>query len=193
MIREFPVIHTERLVLRKPTYDDVKPLLELSQDEEVMLYYGMEPFREKVQSRKEIDWYLKIWTEGTGTRWVIELIEEDEDFIGEIGFYNYAKAHRRAELGYKLARKHWRKGYMTEALVGMLDYMYANLDLNRVQALVDPRNLGSLRLLENQGFQRDGLLRSYEYERGAFIDLYMLSLLRKEWRSNNREGSHQSF
>jgi ribosomal-protein-alanine N-acetyltransferase len=38
-------------------------------------------------------------------------------------------------------------------------------------------------LIEKQGFQRDGLLRSYEYERGAYVDLYMLSLLREEWES----------
>ena len=179
---EFPVIHTDRLTLRKPTYDDVQPLLELSQDDEVMLYYGMEPFKEEKQSRDEIEWFLKIWREGTGTRWVITLKGED-DLIGEIGFYEYKKKHRRAEIGYKLLRSHWREGYMTEALVGMLEYMYGTLDLNRVQALVDPRNEASLRLIEKQGFQRDGLLRSYEYERGAYVDLYMLSLLREEWES----------
>lgn len=69
---------------------------------------------------------------------------------------------------------------MSEALVGMLDYMYDNMALNRMEALVDPRNEGSLRLIEKQGFQRDGLLRSYEYERGAYVDLYMLSLLRED-------------
>ncbi len=37
---------------------------------------------------------------------------------------------------------------MTEALIGMLDYMYGNIDLNKVQALVDPKNEGSLRLIE---------------------------------------------
>jgi ribosomal-protein-alanine N-acetyltransferase len=52
---EFPVIHTKRLTLRKPTYDDVPLLLELSQDDEVMLYYGIEPFKEEKQSRDEID------------------------------------------------------------------------------------------------------------------------------------------
>ncbi len=72
---------------------------------------------------------------------------------------------------------------MTEALIGMLDYMYDNIDLNRVEALVDPRNEGSLRLIEKQGFQRDGLLRSYEFERRAFVDLYMLSLLREDWEN----------
>lgn len=85
---DFPVIHTERLTLRKPTFDDVKPLFELAQDDEVMLFYGMEPFKEEKQSREEIDWFLKIWKEGTGTRWVITL-KGQEDFIGEIGFFEY--------------------------------------------------------------------------------------------------------
>lgn len=66
-LSDFPVIHTERLTLRKPTYDDVQPLFELTQDEEAMLYYGMEPFKEEKQSREEIDWFLKIWKEKTGT------------------------------------------------------------------------------------------------------------------------------
>jgi len=79
---DFPVIHTERLTLRKPTYDYIGPLLELCQDDEVMLYSGMEPFKEEKQSREEIDWFLKIWKEKTGTRWVITLKGED-DFIGE--------------------------------------------------------------------------------------------------------------
>ena len=179
---DFPVIHTERLTLRKPTYDDVATLLELTQDDEVMLYYGMEPFKEEKQSRDEIDWFLKIWKEGTGTRWVITLKGQD-DFIGEIGFYEYEKKHRRAEIGYKLSKRFWRRGYMTEALMGMLDYMYKTLDLNRVHALVDPMNEGSLRMIEKQGFQREGLLRSYEYERGAYVDLYMLSLLREDWEA----------
>ena len=179
---DFPIIETERLILRKPTYNDVAPLFELTQDEEVMLYYGMEPFKEDSQAKKEIDWFLKIWEEGTGTRWIISQ-KNGNDFIGEIGFYDYKKDHKKAEIGYKLARRHWRKGYMSEALVAMLDYMYNNLELNRVQALVDPRNPASFLLLEKHGFQREGVLRDYEFERGDYVDLIMLSILRKEWET----------
>lgn len=181
-MKSFPVIETERLVLRKPTYDDVEPLYDLSQDEDVMLYYGKEPYTKLEQSKKEVDWFLKIWKEETGTRWIISL-KGGEDFIGEIGFYEYEKKHKKAEIGYKLAKKHWRKGYMGEALLGVLDYMYGALDLNRVQALVDPRNPASSKLLEKYGFQQEGTLRDYEFERGDYVDLIMLSILRREWES----------
>ena len=61
--------------------------------------------------------------------------------------------------------------------------MYDTMDLNRVQAHVDPRNTASFKLLEKQGFQREGVLRNYEYERGDYVDLIMLSILRREWES----------
>lgn len=179
---DFPIIETERLVLRKPTYDDVQQLFDMSQDEDVMLYYGKEPYVKLDQATKEIDWFLKIWKEGTGTRWIISL-KDGEDFIGEIGFYEYEKKHKKAEIGYKLAKEYWRKGYMSEALEAMLGYMYDNLDINRVQALVDPRNPPSYLLLEKYGFKQEGTLRDYEFERGGYVDLIMLSILRKEWES----------
>ena len=180
-MKSFPVLHTERLILKKPTEEDIIPLLELSQDEEVMEYFGVEPYKDEKQAREEVEWFLKIWREDTGTRWIVSL-KEDDALVGEIGFYDYKKKHRKAEIGYKLARRHWRKGYMSEALTAMLDYIYSETDVNRVQALVDPRNPASLRLLEKHGFRREGVLRDYEYERGAYVDLMMLSILRREWR-----------
>ena len=71
---------------------------------------------------------------------------------------------------------------MTEALSSVLASGYEVMELNRVEALVDPRNEASLRLLLKLGFTREGVLREYEYEKGAFIDLVMMSLLRREWR-----------
>ncbi len=178
----FPVIETERLILRKPTDEDIKPLYELSQNEEVMLYFGTEPFLKEAQAKEEVDWYLKIWKEETGTRWVISL-KGGEDLIGEIGYFDYEKKHRKAEIGYKLASRHWRKGYMSEALLAVLDFMYKNVNINRVEALVDPRNPASYKLLEKHGFKQEGILRDYEFERGDYVDLIMLSILRREWES----------
>jgi ribosomal-protein-alanine N-acetyltransferase len=46
---------------------------------------------------------------------------------------------------------------------------------------VDPRNTASLALLKKLGFKKEGLFREYEHEKGEFIDLAMLALLRSEW------------
>ncbi len=181
-MKPFPVIETKRLILRKPTDDDIIPMLELCQDEEVMLYYGKELYKEEKQSKDELDWFIKIWKEGTGLRWIISL-KEDEKLIGDIGFYDYEKKHRKTEVGYKLASAHWKKGYMSEALEAVLEYVYKETDVNRTQALVDPRNPPSYLLLEKYGFQKEGTLRDYEFEKGDYVDLIMLSVLRREWES----------
>jgi ribosomal-protein-alanine N-acetyltransferase len=152
----------------------------VAQDEDVMRYFGTEPFTAEEQALDAIAWQQRIWAEGTGIRWVIT--EPDHDaFIGDVGYFKLERQHRRAEVGYLLAKAYWRRGLMTEAMTAVLDYGFASMDLNRVEALVDPRNAASVGLLRKLGFAQEGLLRDYEFERGAFIDLYMLSLLRREW------------
>ena len=176
----FPVLKTPRLVLRQARPEDMQRLFHVAQDEDVMRHFGTEPFESEQQALDAIAWQQRIWAEGTGIRWVIT--EPDHDaFIGDVGYFKYERQHRRAEVGYLLAKAYWRRGLMTEAMTAVLDYGFASMDLNRVEALVDPRNAASVGLVHKLGFAQEGLLRDYEFERGAFIDLYMVSLLRREW------------
>jgi ribosomal-protein-alanine N-acetyltransferase len=179
--RAFPVLETERLVLRQARQADVRAFLGTAQDEAVMRYYGVEPYKTEQQAIDEIEWQHRIFAEGTGIRWVVTERERNL-YIGDVGYSDVKARHKRAEVGFKLARAYWRRGMMTEALTAVLDYGFGSLDLNRIEALVDPRNAASAGLLDKVGFTREGVLREYEYEKGAFIDLIMMSLLRREWR-----------
>jgi len=176
----FPVLETARLVLRQARQEDARLFYETAQDEAVMQYYGVEPFTSKAQALEEIAWQHQIWNEGTGIRWVITEPARDL-YVGDLGYHQLAHEHRRAEIGYKLARAYWRQGVMTEAMTAVLEYGFASMGLNRVEALVDPRNVASDGLLSKLGFVREGLLREYEFERGAYVNLYMASLLRRDW------------
>jgi ribosomal-protein-alanine N-acetyltransferase len=178
--QSFPVLQTARLVLRQARLEDARPFLQIAQDDAVMRYYGVEPFKSEEQALDAIAWQQRIWAEGTGIRWVITEPGHDA-FIGDVGYFKFERQHRRAEVGYLLAQEYWRRGLMTEAMTAVLDYGFVSMGLNRVEALVDPRNAASVGLLHRLGFVQEGLLRDYEFERGAFIDLYMVSLLRREW------------
>ena len=180
MAAAFPVLHTERLVLRRPVERDAQGLFRVARDPEVMRYYGVEPFATHDQALREVDWCNRIYAESTGIRWIITLRGQDE-YIGDAGYSKYVAEHSRAELGYKLAQAHWRRGIMAEALTQVLDHGFQALELNRVEALVDPRNEASFKLLQRLGFDAEGVLREYEYEKEAFIDLVMMSLLRRQW------------
>jgi RimJ/RimL family protein N-acetyltransferase len=90
---------------------------------------------------------------------------------------------RRAEIGYVLDSRAWGQGYMHEALSALLDYAFAELDLNRVEADTDPRNERSARLLGRLGFSKEGLFRERCIVDGEVSDAAMYGLLRREWTS----------
>jgi [ribosomal protein S5]-alanine N-acetyltransferase len=180
--RSFPTLETERLTLRRPLQRDAAALLKISQDADVMLYYGMAAFRSKVEALDEIQWFNRLFSRGEGLRWVITE-KGNGAYLGDIGLHNYVRAHARAEVGFKLARSHWHQGLMTEALQPVLAYGFATLRLNRIEAVVDPRNTACLGLLKKAGFASEGLLREYEHEAAGFVNLVMLSLLKRDWRA----------
>ncbi|WNS75753.1 GNAT family protein [Bacillus sp. DTU_2020_1000418_1_SI_GHA_SEK_038] len=177
--KAFPILETERLILREVVPGDAACLLTYLSDIEVMKYFGMEPFQSEDDAIEEIQWYKEIFEENTGIRWGITLKEKDE-VIGSCGFLNMSIKHSRAEIGAELSKDYWRKGIMSEALAAIIAYGFSHLNLMRIQALIEPPNIPSIKLFESSGFQREGLLRKYENTCGKFDDLYMYSLLRTD-------------
>jgi ribosomal-protein-alanine N-acetyltransferase len=179
-MKPFPIIETERLILRGPKPEDLQRVYEIHPDAEVMRYYGVLPYDSVEKAKKHLNWLCSLFREDKGLRPVITLKDEDV-YIGDIGFYDFESKHSRAEVGYILGKDYWGKGIMTEALGAVLSYGFSEMNLNRVQALIDPRNIASKTVVEKQGFSYEGTFRKYEYEYGEYIDLDMYSLLRREF------------
>lgn len=180
---KFISIETERLVLREVTEDDADSLLAYLSDEEVTRHMGLAPFSSKEDALDEIRWYQSIFENGTGTRWGITLKGKDQ-VIGSCGFLNLSNKHHRSEIGFELSKNHWGKGIAAEALQAVIAHGFTLLELNRIEALIEPANSPSQKVVERNGFVREGLLRSYEYTLGKFDDLYMYSLLKREFEES---------
>ncbi|WP_449620432.1 GNAT family N-acetyltransferase [Robertmurraya sp. Marseille-Q9965] len=181
-IDTFPVLETERLVLRKITEEDAKDILSYLSDEEVMKYYGLEPFSTITDALDEISWYHSIYKNNMGIRWGITLKEQGV-MMGSCGFHNRVSQHSRTEIGFELSRDYWGQGIASEAIGAILQYGFEHMELNRIEALIEPPNLPSQKLVEKQGFIREGLLRQYEFTSGKFDDLYMYSMLKRDFES----------
>ncbi|OMO85667.1 hypothetical protein COLO4_21508 [Corchorus olitorius] len=99
--------------------------------------------------------------------------------IGAILVTSYSGNDRcRAELGYHLASKYWGKGIVTKAVKMVADTIFEEWPhLERLEALVDVVNVGSQKVLEKAGFQREGVLRKYFVLKGKSRDWVMFSLL----------------
>ncbi|CAM4406505.1 GNAT family N-acetyltransferase [Paenibacillus xylanexedens] len=175
----FPLIQTERFILRSAEAGDSHDLLALYSDEAVVQYMPFTPFESVEDAQSEMNWYTKIFKEYTGLRWMIE-DRETRKVIGTCGFLNYEDVHNRAEIGYDLRSSFWGRGVMTEVAHAVLHFGFTCMQLNKIEAKVEPENEASIRLLHKLNFQQEGVLRQHEFEKGRYIDLAVFSKLRSE-------------
>ncbi len=89
---------------------------------------------------------------------------------------------RSTALGYGCADTAWGHGYATEAALGLLQWGFATLDLNRVHAEVDTRDVASTRVLEKLGSVLEGMMREDCIVNGEVSDSWVYGLIRWEWR-----------
>ncbi|MBD7984113.1 GNAT family N-acetyltransferase [Sporosarcina sp. Sa2YVA2] len=182
MDKVFPILETDRLLLREVKMEDAKSVFYYLSDKEVMKYYGMAPMENVCEAEEEIAWYRRIFDEGTGIRWGITL-KDTSEVIGSCGFLQYTAQHARTEVGLELSKEYWKSGIMTEALTAVIQYGFSHMELMRIQALIDPENIASQKLFEKLGFLQEGLLRKYERTNGKFEDVHMYSLLKDEYNA----------
>ncbi|MCE4956818.1 GNAT family N-acetyltransferase [Macrococcoides caseolyticum] len=94
--------------------------------------------------------------------------------------------HKKGEIGYMIHPDYWGKGIATQAAKDLIRYGFDDLSLNRIYAVTDVRNNGSIRVLEKCGLQREGHMRQDKIVRGNFRDSYMYSLLRFEYHNQKK-------
>src|SRR5206468_5842893 len=95
--------------------------------------------------------------------------------------FSWNKQCARAEIGFSLTRQYRSQGYMGEGLRGFIDYAFSALGMNRLEADIDPRNVGSAKTLERLGFVREGYLRDRWIVAGEVSDTALYGLLRRDW------------
>ncbi len=182
MFTTFPVLTTERLLLRQIQMADAEDLFATFSDEVVMEFYGHLPHESVEDSRELIRNQHKWYAQHESIRWGITLKGEDK-VIGSCGFYLFDLESRHAETGYELNRVYWRQGIISEAMTAILTYAFNELDLARVEAVVDDVNERSKGLLRKLGFTHEGTLRKRFYFRGRFFDEHFFGLLKDEWHA----------
>jgi ribosomal-protein-alanine N-acetyltransferase len=103
-------------------------------------------------------------------------------YVGNCGFHTWCPEHYRAEIGYDMIDDmHKNKGYMTEALCTIIAYGFNEMKLNRIEALIGPNNIPSLKLLQKFGFTKEGYLREHYCKNGEIQDSIFYALLKSEY------------
>lgn len=173
----FPVLKTERLILRRILEEDVSEVYRMRSDLNVMKFIGRDPAK-TIDDAFDL---LRKWNESietqSGITWAISLIEKPQKLIGTMGLWRLMPEHFRAEVGYMLLPEYWRSGITKEALLAALNFGFANLGLHSVEAHIHPQNSGSAILLEHTGFIKEAHFRESFFYNGVFEDSVVYSLL----------------
>ncbi|MGD7706533.1 GNAT family N-acetyltransferase [Microlunatus sp. Y2014] len=175
-----PTLDTERLRLRPFIDADADALYALQSDPDAMRYWDSPPWSDRAAIPRFFASCRQMSESGSGVRVAIERTTEP-GLIGWCTFNSWNPDFRSASLGYAISPTAWGRGYATESARAVLDWAFATLDLNRVQAETDTRNLASARVLEKLGFVREGTLRQDCIVNGDVSDTWVYGLLRSEW------------
>lgn len=181
------LILTKRLTLRFLSETDLPAVYDIFSHPEVMRYWSYPPWTEPSQAQQ---WLLGVqegYHSGTALQLGIER-QADPVLVGTCTLFQFHAASRRAEIGYALGRPHWGCGYMHEALQALLHYAFQTLNLNRLEADIDPRNLASAKTLERLGFLKEGHLRERWIVSDEISDTDLYGLLNRDWQEHSRAG-----
>lgn len=182
---------TEHLELRGFVPEEAEELLKLRLTNRDFLE-PLEPVRSKeyltlAGQRTEIIQSEQGRVRDQGYIYAIRLRENDQ-LIGRVALTGIARGpFQNANLGYFMDRAHNGKGYMTEAVSGVLELAFAKHNLHRVQAGVMPRNVPSLRVLEKAGFRREGLAERYLKINGVWEDHVLFGITLEDWEARTAE------
>jgi RimJ/RimL family protein N-acetyltransferase len=172
----FPVLYTERLLLRNFNKNDANDLFNLRSDKNVMRFID----RPKAKSLKDalelINKMHDSLKNNNGITWAISL-KSNNALIGTIGFWRIMNEHYRAEIGYLLHADFHAKGIMHEAMKPVLKYGFNIMNLHSVEANLNPENTASIKLLEKNGFVKEAFFKENYYYNGKFLDTLTYSLL----------------
>lgn len=190
-------LKTERLFLRHFTMSDVEDVIEYSSDPEWARYQvNILP---TPLTRKDAITLVSMFSDpsiresghpelptsgnGAGLLQIFAIVLEAK-VIGEIAINQRDEdlQNDRVEFTYALSCQHWNKGLMTEAARAVMDLAFQTYSFNRMYAYCDPRNVGSVRVLEKLDMKREGQLRCHLKWNNEFRDQLYFRILRNEWK-----------
>jgi len=159
---------TERLVLRNMLPDDAPDFYEMNSDLLVQKYTGDVIPKDEAEARQFIIDYPDYEAYGYGR--VAMVLKETNEVIGFNGL-KYLPEMDETDLGYRLKRQHWGKGYATEGAIPMVDYAFNTLKLDSIILIAMEENTGSTNIAKKLGFTFESM---FDYE-GDEVMLFRLT------------------
>ena len=174
-------INTDRLFLRTMNLNDAEAIFAYRSDAFENRYQGWIP-------KKIEDVYdfinNRITTEvNVANTWhqMVVINRENKKLIGDIGIHFMDEEKKQVELGFTLDKKYQGKGFATESVKQVIEYLFNTLNKHRIIGSIDPRNSSSIKLVERLGFRKEAHFRKSIFIDGEWVDDLIYAMLSEDW------------
>lgn len=173
-------LESERLLIRRLTMADDEAIHSYGKDERVAHGASFPQHKDIEDARTFIRTVIEHYEKSEPSSYGV-ILRKENSLIGGIGLPMHDKANNKAEIGYAFAPWQWSNGYATEAAQMLIDHLFTDTDVERVEARCKTLNTASARVMEKIGMTYEGTLRKHSFYNGAYYDMKFYSILRDEW------------
>lgn len=174
-------IETSRLLLRRFNLEDASAVFRnWTSDPEVTTFLTWPTHRSEQDALDWCRFNVDRYGELDHYNWLLQPKDAIEP-VGSISVVRLDDRIHSAHIGYVLGRAWWGQGYMTEALEAVIQYLFEEVGMNRIDSRHDPRNPGSGRVMEKAGMLFEGLCREADWNNLGICDYKQYAILRRDY------------
>ncbi len=172
---------TTRLCIRRLEPGDAEAMFRYRSDPTINRFQNWEP-GSVAEIRTFILGFTKIGVDTPGQWYQLGVFQcNTGELAGDCGIHVQIHDPRQVEIGITLANEFHGRGFATEALKAIIDYLFMKLGKHRIFGSVDPRNKPSLALLKRVGMRREAHFIESLWFKGAWADDVIFAILRREY------------
>lgn len=174
-------IETPRLLLRRAVAEDAQPMFDhWANDPEVTKYLTWAPHGTVEVTKVVIHAWIRSYEKDNTYQWMIALKETPHSPIGTISVVAQNSDIGSAEIGYCIGRDWWHQGIMAEALQAVMDFLFDEVGMNRLEARHDPQNPNSGAVMKKCKMEYEGTLRQSDRNNQGLCDTCVYALLKQD-------------
>ncbi|MFA0811389.1 GNAT family N-acetyltransferase [Microbulbifer epialgicus] len=176
-----PTLKTDRFIIRAFKKCDLEYFSKYRSLPEVAKYQSWTDFSytDSLALFEKID-YSKFAILGQWYQLAI-CIRESNILVGDLAVHFVDKS--QVEIGFTTAPKYQKQNVASEAVSALTTYLFEKLNIHRITAKTDARNIASYRLLEKLGFRREAHFHQNIFFKGSWSDEYLYALLHSEYNN----------
>lgn len=178
-------IETDRLILRKFEKEDAAAMYKnWASDPEVTKFLTW-PAHTSIEVSKWVtnDW-ANSYKDDNYYQWAITVKENGKEPIGSISVVHMKEEISMMHIGYCIGQAWWHKGVTSEALKAVMDFLFKEVEVNRIEARHDPRNPNSGNVMKKCGMKYEGTMRAADFNNQGICDACYYAILKEEWEKN---------